>query len=191
MDQSHRAWGEESCFRQKALHRVPQSRASLVAQMIKTPPSMQETQIQFLVGKIPWRREWQLILGFLPGEVYGQRSLVGYSPWSCKESDMTEWLTLPLLRPKAEMGVAWGKCSCSPKVNRTQSEETGKIGRDPDIQVLVGHIESVTVISYWFNLLRIHPPFSHILILWYTGTLILSLGNCKWIGEKKNQARLS
>ena len=29
---------------------------------------------------------------FLPGEFYGQRSLVGYSPWGHKESDMTEWL---------------------------------------------------------------------------------------------------
>ena len=27
---------------------------------------------------------------FLPGESHGQRSLVGYSPWSHKESDMTE-----------------------------------------------------------------------------------------------------
>ena len=31
---------------------------------------------------------------FLPGESYGQRSLVGYSPWGHKESDMTEKLTL-------------------------------------------------------------------------------------------------
>ena len=27
---------------------------------------------------------------FLPGEVHGQRSLVGYSPWGHKESDTTE-----------------------------------------------------------------------------------------------------
>ena len=27
---------------------------------------------------------------FLPGESHGQRSLVGYSPWGCKESDMPE-----------------------------------------------------------------------------------------------------
>ena len=26
---------------------------------------------------------------------HGQRSLAGYSPWGCKESDMTEWLSLP------------------------------------------------------------------------------------------------
>ena len=29
---------------------------------------------------------------FLPGEFHGQRSLVGYSPWGRKESDMTEQL---------------------------------------------------------------------------------------------------
>jgi len=29
-------------------------------------------------------------LQFLPGESHGQRSLVGYSPWGCTESDMTE-----------------------------------------------------------------------------------------------------
>ena len=29
------------------------------------------------VGKIPWRRAWQPILVFLPGESHGQRSLVG------------------------------------------------------------------------------------------------------------------
>ena len=31
------------------------------------------------VGEIPWRREWQPTPVFLPGEFYGQRSLVGYS----------------------------------------------------------------------------------------------------------------
>ena len=32
------------------------------------------------VRKIPWRRAWQPILVFLPGESHGQRTLVGYSP---------------------------------------------------------------------------------------------------------------
>ena len=42
------------------------------------------------VGKIPWRRAWQPTAVFLPGESHGQRSLVGYSPWGCKESDKWE-----------------------------------------------------------------------------------------------------
>jgi len=36
--------------------------------------------------KIPWRRAWQPTPVFLPGKAHGQRSLVGYSPWGCKES---------------------------------------------------------------------------------------------------------
>ena len=47
-------------------------------------------------GKIPWRREWQPTLVFLPGEFRGQRSLVSFSPWGGKESDTTEWLTFIL-----------------------------------------------------------------------------------------------
>ena len=46
--------------------------------------------------KIPWRRTWQPTPIFLPGEFHGQRSLVGYSPWGHKESEMTQQLTLCL-----------------------------------------------------------------------------------------------
>ena len=42
------------------------------------------------VRKIPWRRKWQPTPVFFPGESYGQRSLVGYSPQCCQESDTTE-----------------------------------------------------------------------------------------------------
>ena len=41
---------------------------------------------------VPWRRKRQPTAVFLPGESLGQRSLEGYSPWSHKESDMTESL---------------------------------------------------------------------------------------------------
>ena len=54
---------------------------------------MQETQRHRLnpgVRKILWRRAWQPTPIFLSGESYGQKSLVGYSPWGPKESDMTE-----------------------------------------------------------------------------------------------------
>ena len=40
-----------------------------------------------------WRREWLPTPIFLAGELHGQRSLAGYSPWGHKESDMTEHLT--------------------------------------------------------------------------------------------------
>ena len=66
--------------------------ASLVAQLRKNPPATQETWVQSLGGKIPWRRKWHPIPVFLPGKSHGWRSLVGYSPWGCKESDTTERL---------------------------------------------------------------------------------------------------
>ena len=44
------------------------------------------------VRKIPWRRKWLPTPVFLPGEFPGQRSLMGYSPWGCKELDTTEQL---------------------------------------------------------------------------------------------------
>ena len=62
--------------------------------MVKNPPAMWETQVQSLVEKLPWRREWQPTPTVLPGKFHGQRSPVGYSPWGYKESDMTQQLTL-------------------------------------------------------------------------------------------------
>ena len=40
------------------------------------------------------RRQWQPTPVLLPGKSDGQRSLVGYSPWGCKESDTAEQLHL-------------------------------------------------------------------------------------------------
>ena len=45
------------------------------------------------VWKIPWRRKWQPTPVFLPGESYGQRSLLGYSPWGHKELDTPKCLS--------------------------------------------------------------------------------------------------
>ena len=42
------------------------------------------------VGRISWRRKWQLTPVFLAGKSHGQRSLVVYSPWGHKESDTME-----------------------------------------------------------------------------------------------------
>ena len=53
-----------------------------MAQVVTSLPAVQETQ-----GLIPGS-------GRSPGEFHGQRSLVGYSPWGLKGSDMTERLTL-------------------------------------------------------------------------------------------------
>ena len=41
-----------------------------------------------------WRRKWPPTPVLLLREFHGQRSLAGYSPGGCKESDKTERLTL-------------------------------------------------------------------------------------------------
>ena len=48
--------------------------------VVKKRPATQETQVQSLVGKIPWRKKWQLTPVFLPRESYRQTSLAGYNP---------------------------------------------------------------------------------------------------------------
>ena len=67
------------------------------AQKVKNLSPMQETRVQSLGGEDPLGQgKATHSTVFLPGESHGQRSLVGYSPWGLKESDMTERLTLSL-----------------------------------------------------------------------------------------------
>ena len=47
-------------------------------------------------------------LSITPGESHGQRILAGYSPWSRKESDMTEQLTLHFTH-RFIMRLKWDK----------------------------------------------------------------------------------
>ena len=56
------------------------------------------------VRKIPSRSKWQLTIVFLPGKFHGQRSLVGYSPWSHKELDTTEQQST-LAHPEHTRGI--------------------------------------------------------------------------------------
>ena len=62
--------------------------------MVNDLPAVQEIGFKSWIGKIPWRKEWLPTPVFLPGEFHGQRSLAGYSPWGCKQSDTTEQLSL-------------------------------------------------------------------------------------------------
>ena len=66
----------------------------LVVQMVQNPPATWETW----VGSLGWLRSpgegnWLPTPVFLLGELHGQRSLAGYSPSDCKESDRTERLS--------------------------------------------------------------------------------------------------
>ena len=62
--------------------------ASLVAQLVKNPPAMWETWV--------WSLGWEdhLERGWLSTAIFWHREFHGlYSPWGCKQLDMTEWLT--------------------------------------------------------------------------------------------------
>ena len=61
--------------------------------IVRNPPAIQEAErheFNTWIWKTPWNRAWQPTPVLLPGESPEQRSLVGYSPQSLKESDMTE-----------------------------------------------------------------------------------------------------
>ena len=64
----------------------------MVTQIVNNLPTMYKTCP--FVRKILWRRKWLPTPVFLLGKFHGQKSLVGYSPWGHKESDMTKGLTL-------------------------------------------------------------------------------------------------
>ena len=66
--------------------------APLVPQMVKNLPAVQETQVQSLDWEDLLKKGLATHTVFLPGEFHGQRSLVDYSPWGRKESDVTERL---------------------------------------------------------------------------------------------------
>ena len=61
--------------------------------VVKNLPAMQETQetrVRSLGGEDPLEESMATHSVFLPGKSHGQRSLVGYNLWCCKESDTTE-----------------------------------------------------------------------------------------------------
>ena len=62
--------------------------------MVKDLLEEQDTRVRPLGGEDPLEKKWQCASVFLPGEEFlpGQRSLVGYSPWGHRESDITEQL---------------------------------------------------------------------------------------------------
>ena len=64
-------------------------RVSWVTLVVKNPPA-NPGDIRDTGLKIPWNRKWHPTPVFLPGKFHGQRSLTGYSPWGCKQLDLTE-----------------------------------------------------------------------------------------------------
>ena len=91
------------------LHRL--MGASLVAQLVKNPPAMQETTVQSLVGKIPWRRNrlpTPVFLGSSGGSA-GKES-------TCNAGDPD---SIPGLRRSPEEGIGYPlKCSWTSNVTQ-------------------------------------------------------------------------
>ena len=60
-----------------------------------------------------WRRQWHPTPVLLPGKSHGRRSLVGCTPWSRKESEMTERLHFHFSLPCTGEGNGNPlQCSC-------------------------------------------------------------------------------
>ena len=57
--------------------------------VVKNLPAIQETQVLSMGRECPLEKEMVTHSIFFPGKSDGQRSLEAYSPWGCKESDMT------------------------------------------------------------------------------------------------------
>ena len=90
-----------------------------------------------------WRRKWQPTPVFLPGESHGQRSLVGYSPPGCKESDTTErlhFLSIKLF-PHSSVGKE-STCNAGDPAGSERSSEEGK-GYPPQYSGLENPVEYV------------------------------------------------
>ena len=62
--------------------------------MVKNLLAMHETWVRSLGQEDPPEKGMATHSDTLAGEFRGQRGLVGYSPWSCKESDTTRQLAL-------------------------------------------------------------------------------------------------
>ena len=65
--------------------------ASLVAQLVKNPPAMQETWVKFLGWEDPLEEGVATHSSILAWRIpHGQKSLMGCTPWGSNESDTTE-----------------------------------------------------------------------------------------------------
>ena len=79
------------CMKVKSESEVVQSYPTLCDPMT---PQYKVFKKSFLKMHSLQSRKWQTHSSILPGKFHGQRSLVDYSPWGCKELDTTEYFSL-------------------------------------------------------------------------------------------------
>ena len=75
-------------------------------EMVKNLPAVRETRVRSLGWEDSLKKVWQPTVVFLPGEVYRQRILAGYSPWGRKELDTTKQLMEKAMAPHSST-FAW------------------------------------------------------------------------------------
>ena len=80
-----------------------------MVQVLKKLPAMLETQVQSLGGEVPLEKGMATHSSILAWRILWMRSLVGYNPWGCKESDATEQGTLSLLHTAACPPPLWSE----------------------------------------------------------------------------------
>ena len=71
--------------------------------MVKNPANAGDTGSIPGLGRSPGEGNGNPLL---PGKSHGQRSLVGYSPRGCKESDMTEQLSTHMYTPSSVLAAS-------------------------------------------------------------------------------------
>ena len=113
---------------------------SLVAQMIKNLLAVQETWVLSLGGEDPLEKRMATQSSTLAWRIPWQRSLVGFSPWSYKDSDMTEQLThVPVNSgPVCRVNSIWRLLWCFPggtsgKEPAYQCRKIGDMGAAPGL----------------------------------------------------------
>ena len=61
-----------------------------MAQTVKNPPAMQETRVQSLGQEDPLEKGIATYSSILAWRIPWTYNLMGYTPWDCKELDITE-----------------------------------------------------------------------------------------------------
>ena len=109
--------------------------------VVKSPPAMQklqETEVQSLVGKIPWRRAWQSTLVLLPAESHGQRILVGNSSCGHKESGTT--------------AVTWHTCTDEKSYKHIEYHKTSHLqSKDSNSGPMTLNLKNLPTTKHYFH----------------------------------------
>ena len=71
----------------------------------------QECGFNSWIRKLSWRRKWQPIPVFFPGEIHGQRSLVDYAHGVTKSLIQLSNFTHSLIIKQVNQGHTWSKLS--------------------------------------------------------------------------------